>query len=174
MSDNPSQMIDLANLTPEMIEQLKGILGTAGGVTRTPAWKPLKDMRPPTTAKGRLNRPHFEWSAEDDGMTVIRPFPRLYWDKNGKEMRVESAEMPIPQDWTASPPIATALDATAQLQAQFDALSPEDQIFVLEAQKQARLKKIHDLMSGLSEADIASFSAAQKTAVETPKAKKSA
>ncbi len=155
-----SELIDLSNLTPDAIEQLKAILGSSGGTNRSPMWKPLRDMRPPTTAKGRLNRPHFEWSAEDDGHTVIPAYPRLYWDEQGIERRVETAEADklTPPTWRTMPPgKQEPINQAAVLQAQFDALSPEDQAYVLEAQKQTRLKRIHELMSGLSESDIASL-----------------
>ncbi len=150
--------LDLSNLTAEDIAQLKALLGVKEEPNgRSPIWKPLRDMRPPTTAKGRLNRPHFEWSAEDDGHTVIPAYPRLYWDEGGVERRVENAEKDkdTPETWRTSPPGKPApIDIAAVLQAQFDALSPEDQAFVLEAQKQTRLQKIHALMSGLSESEL--------------------
>lgn len=151
-------MIDLDNLTPEQIEQLKGILGSTGGMNRSPGWKPLKDMRAPTTQKGRLNRPHFEWSADDDGQTVIKPYPRLYWDANGIEKRIENAETPIPADWSAYPPSKAAIvDPMVRMQQEFDALSPEDQQFVLEAQKKARLAKLNEMMAGMTEANISNL-----------------
>ncbi len=151
-------LIDLDNLTPDQIEQLKGILGSTGGVNRSPAFKPLKDMRMPTTQKGRLNRPHFEWSADDDGNTWIKPYPRLYWDAAGVERRVESAETPIPSDWTSYPPSKAAIvDPMVRMQQEFDALSPEDQQFVLDAQKKARLNRLNEMMAGASEANLAAL-----------------
>jgi hypothetical protein len=148
-------MIDLDNITPEQLEQLKALIGQAPG-SRSPAWKPLKDMRAPTTQKGRLNRPHFEWSAEDDGQTVIKPYPRLYWDANGVEKRVESEAEFIPHDWTSYPPSKAAIvDPMVRAQQEFDALSPEDQQLVLAAQKQARLNRLQSMMSDLSDANLA-------------------
>ncbi len=169
-------MIDLENLKPEDIEALKSILGSTGGANRSPAWKPLKDMRPPQDPNPlkRLNRPHFEWSAYDDGNTVIKPFPKLYWDEKGIERLVATAEADksVPETWQSSPPGKQApIDPMVRLQAEFDALSPEDQAFVLEQQKAQRLKKIHELMAGLSEADLASLT--PKT-IEAAKTKKSA
>lgn len=151
-------MIDLDNLTPEAIAQLQAVLGVAGGVNRSPAWKPLKDMRPPTTVKGRLNRPHFEWSADDDGQTVIKPYPRLYWDAAGVERRVESADVPIPAEWNSYPPSKAAIiDPMVRMQQEFDALSPEDQQFVLDAQRKARLNRLNEMMSGMSEANLSAL-----------------
>lgn len=157
---NDPQMIDLANLTPDMIDQLKAVLGSTGGVNRSPGFKPLKDMRPPTTAKGRLNRPHFEWSAEDDGHTVIKPYPRVYWDERGAERLVTSADadQTTPASWMPYPPSKAALvDPMVKMQAEFDALSPEDQQFVLDAQRKSRLNRLHEMMAGLSEADLATL-----------------
>lgn len=148
-------LIDTDNLTPEQIAALRTALGitdtTAGA--RSPAWKPLKDMRPATTAKGRLNRPHFEWSAEDDGHTVIKPFPRLMWDERGIERLVQTQEDldTVPTAWMPYPPSKAALvDPMVKMQADFDALSPEDQAFVLEAQKKARLNRLNEMMNNLS------------------------
>ncbi len=160
-------MIDLERLSPDDIEALRAVLGSATGATRSPAWKPLKDMRPPTTQKGRLNRPHFEWSADDDGHTVIAPFPRLMWDEKGVEHKVESVEAlaALPSTWNPYPPSKAALvDPMVKMQADFDALSPEDQQFVLDAQKKARLNRLHEMMSGLSEKDLASLNVKQTDA----------
>lgn len=157
---NEPQLVDLANLTLDQIDQLKAVLGSTGGVNRSPGFKPLRDMRAPTTAKGRLNRPHFEWSADDDGQTVIKPYPRLYWDEGGVERRVETAEADklTPAAWMPYPPMKAAIVAPmVKMQAEFDALSPEDQEFVIAAQKKARLNKLHELMSGLSGADLATL-----------------
>ena len=153
-------LIDLENLTPDAIEQLKAVLGSSGGNGRTPIRKPLTNLNPPNTAKGRLNRPHFEWSAEDDGQTVIAPFPCLRWDENGVERRIETLEelQRVPETWTAAPPMAmAAADPMDKLREEFDALSPEDQAFVIEAQKKARLERLHGLMAGISEKDVASL-----------------
>jgi hypothetical protein len=160
-------MIDLSNLSPEQIAQLRAVLGTtdAAAGARSPAWKPLSDMRPPTTAKGRLNRPHFEWSADPDGMTVIPDYPTLYWDGAGIEHRVESAEADAttPATWKPYPPSKAAIvDPLVKAQAEFDALSPDDQAFVIQAQKKARLNKLHEMMAGLSDKDLATLTA-QKT-----------
>lgn len=160
--------IDLTSLTADDIVKLKTLLGVkeeAGG--RSPVWKPLADMRAPTTTKGRLNRPHFEWSAEDDGHTVIPAYPTLYWDDHGVERRVETAEAEklIPASWKPYPPRKAAIvDPLVKAQAEFDALSPEDQQFVLQAQKQARLNRLNEMMSALSDTDLASL---------TPKSEKS-
>lgn len=166
-------MIDLENLTREDIDALRAVLGSATGATRSPAWKPLKDMRPPNTAKGRLNRPHFEWSADDDGNTVIKPFPRLMWDDKGIEHKIENAEAlaALPSTWNGYPPSKAAIvDPMVKMQAEFDALSPEDQQFVLEAQKKARLNRLHEMMSGMSDKDLAGLTVKPSEA----KAKKTA
>jgi len=157
-----ANVIDLDHLTPDLIAQLRGKLGiTEQQGQRSPLRTPLTDLRMPRSQKERLNRPHFEWSAEDDGHTEIKPFPRLYWDGNGIEQRVESAEelqARSQPDWTAAPPMATALSAADRARQEFAMLSPEDQAFVLDSQKKARMSRLHERMSLLSDADIASFS----------------
>ena len=165
--------LDLTTLTPDAIEQLRAMLGTTGGVVRSPGFKPLKDLRLPTTAKGRLHRPHFEWSAEDDGNTWIPPFPRLCWDAQGHEHRIENEEdlATVPNTWSLTPPTtARAADPMVQVRAEFESLSVEDQQFLLNAQKQTRLNRINELMNGLSKDDLAALSVPKAE----PKARKSA
>lgn len=157
--------IDLTKLTAEDIAGLKALLGVkeAEGA-RSPVWKPLSDMRAPTTTKGRLNRPHFEWSAEDDGHTFIPAYPTLYWDDHGVERRIESAEAEkqIPATWKPYPPRKAAIvDPLVKAQEEFDALSPEDQQFVLQAQKQARLNRLNEMMSALTDTQLAAMNTKQ-------------
>ena len=165
--------LDLASLTPDDIDHLRAVLGTQGGVVRSPGFKPLKDLRMPTTTKGRLHRPHFEWSAEDDGNTWIKPFPRLAWDAQGHEHRIETENdlATIPSSWSLTPPSSrTGEDPMARVRAEFESLSVEDQQFLLNAQKQARLNRINELMNGLSKDDLASLGVPKAE----PKARKSA
>ncbi len=172
-----ANLIDLDNLSPDLIDQLRAKLGipeTQSGM-RSPIRKPLTDLRMPRTSKGRLNRPHFEWSADDDGNTEIPPFPRLYWDGHGVEMRVESAEDLLAKkqaDWTDAPPMQGALTAADRARAEFLQLSADDQAIVLKAQKDARLARLHGVMSVLSDADIASFQTAGPVEVESKASKK--
>jgi hypothetical protein len=152
----------------ELIDKLRGLLGLPNA-GRSPIMKPLRDLRAPTTAKGRLNRPHFEWSAEDDGNTFIAPFPRLYWDARGVEVRIESEEELLMRDrtgWTDRPPMAHALTERERADAMLAQLSPEDRQFVLEAQKKTRLDRIRETLSGLSSADIAAIMSSQQPVAE--------
>lgn len=145
--------IELSDLPAEIQALL------TGGSTRSPVRKPLTDLREPTTAKGRLNRPHFEWSADPDPKgTVIPEYPRLMWNAEGDEQLVESANVPIPPDWTPYPPLVAPVGQMDALQAQLEALSPEDRALVFEAQRQARLKKIQDQLAGLSDRELAKVS----------------
>ena len=138
------------------LEQLKALLGSTGGGTRSPIRKPLTDLRMPQNAKGRINRPHFEWSAEDPNVKEENPGIRLFWCEKGIEHAVKPDEAPE-AGWTPYPPRLQAIDPMTAVQAEFDALSPEDQKIVMEAQRQARLKKLQDKMSGLSLDDLDSL-----------------
>ncbi len=157
---------DVTQLTSEDLETIAALI--KGGGNRSPVWKPLRDMRAPQTQKGRLNRPHFEWSADEppEG-TKIPAYPRLMWDAKGTEYSIAN---PIDEQrrrdegWTTAPPMASALSASDRIQSELAALSPEDRQFVIEAQKQARLNKLKEQMSGLSNADLAALMAAQPTA----------
>lgn len=160
-------LINNPNANHELIDKLRGLLGMPN-TGRSPAFKPLRDLRAPTTAKGRLNRPHFEWSADDDGQTVIPPFPRLYWNAQGVEVRIESeADLArVGKDWTSSPPMAHAQTEKERAEAMLAMLSPEDRQFVLEAQQKTRLERIREQLSGLSAADIAAIMSANAPAAE--------
>lgn len=162
--------INLEDLPPE----IQALIG--GANHRSPIRKPLTDLREPTTAKGRLNRPHFEWSADPppEG-TVIPPYPRLFWDANGVEIKIASPEheaSTVQPEWTSAPPMAHAISAVDQLQKELAALSVEDRAFVMEAQRKARLERLHGKLSLLSDGDIASL--APVTVPVEVKAKKSA
>lgn len=172
--------LDLTKLTPDDIAQLKALLGVKEDADgRSPIWRPLTDMRPPKTARGRLNRPHFEQSAEEppEG-TTIPAFPRLFWDGAGIERKIHEDQLHlVGTDWTSAPPLASAVvDPMIRIQAEFDALSPEDQQFVLNAQKQARLSRLHSLLADLPDQDVASLNVkpALQAVPALPKEKKTA
>lgn len=152
-------LINNPNANHEILDKLRGLLGMPNS-GRSPAFKPLRDLRAPATQKGRLNRPHFEWSADDDGTTVIPPFPRLYWDERGVERRIENEDdlvRLVGKDWTDRPPMAHAQTEKERAEAMLAMLSPEDRQFVLEAQQKTRLERIREQLSGLSPADIAAI-----------------
>ncbi len=151
--------LDIKSLTPEDIETLRGLIGNANinEQMRTGRRKILTDLRAPSTAAGRLYRPHFEWSADDPGGQVIPPFPRLYWDENGVEGRFESqADMDarMQENWTLLPPNQVPLTKQQMIDRELASLSPEDRDFLLDAQKKARIGRLQDLMSGMSAADV--------------------
>jgi hypothetical protein len=153
-------MIDIKSLSREDLADLREMLGLGGGVEERIAVvrKPLSDLRP-QQGKKRLYRPHFEFSADDDGQQVIPAYPRLYWDESGTERRVESAAFAVPATWTPYPPTKAAIvDPLVRAQAEFDLLSPDDQQFVLEAAKSARLAKLNAMMATFSEADMNTLS----------------
>lgn len=170
-------MIDVNKLTADDLQILKNMLGIKEESTRSPMWRPLRDLRPPQTAKGRLNRPHFEWSADEppEGV-VIPPFPRLYWDGRGVEVRVESEDDLIARakpDWTDRPPMANAMSEADRVRAEIALLSDEDREFLMTAHKQAKMDRLKEQMMTLSAADIASLASsatAQPVAVTDPEA----
>lgn len=171
--------LDLSNLSPEQIAQLRAQLGLPGETPmRSPIMRPLSDLRAPTTARGRLNRPHFEWSADPppEGV-VIPPYPCLWWNPRGQEVRVESPEhmkaLGIGDGWTARPPMGNELTPEDRLKAEVAQLSPSDREFLLKSVRDARMASLRDKMSGLSNETIAEL--LPKPPVEPEKvAKKSA
>lgn len=164
-----AQMIDLSQLPAEIQALVNG-----GQGQRSPIRKPLTDLRPPMTAKGRLNRPHFEWSADPDpNPPAITSATHLFWDATGVEHAVTDEGLGnVPKDWTTSPPMAHALSAMERAQAELMMLSPEDRQFVLDAQKKTRLDRIREQLSGLSATDIAAILAANAPAEPIAEIKK--
>jgi hypothetical protein len=166
--------IDLTQLTQEDLVALKAALGiqeTEG--TRSPAPRPLRDLRAPTTAKGRLHRPHFEWSAEEppEGVT-IPPFPRLMWTPHGQEVRIESPEhmkeLGVGVGWTDRPPMGNEMTAEDRLRAEVEMLSPEDRELLFKSVKEARISSLKERMVGLTNDDIAALMPSKPKPVEKP------
>ncbi len=80
----------------------------------------------------------------------------------------------IPESWTSAPPLrSVAVDPMIAIHAEFDSLSADDQAFVLNAQKQARLARLHGLLANVSEQDIAGLTP-KPIADKTTKEKKTA
>ncbi len=165
-------MIDLSQL-PEEVQQLVAAAGGALG-TRSPIPKPLKDLRAPTTAKGRLHRPHFEWSADPDpDPRPIGPYPMLFWDASAVEHSIpnEEALKTKPADWLSTPPFAAPMSELDALQKELLALSPEDRAFLLEEQRKQRIARIQGRMQNLPDAALAQLQATpEKTDKKLPKA----
>jgi hypothetical protein len=141
--------INLEDLPPEIQALVSNLNGG-----RSPIPRPLADLRPPTTARGRLHRPHFEWSADPDpNPPPLGPYPMLFWDAHGIEHRVMSdAELQAkPADWMPSPPLVATRTGADALQHELDALAPEDRAFLLDAQKKQRLQRISDRLAQLTD-----------------------
>ena len=155
--------LDLNSLTPDIIQKLLDLVNSPQGTAamRSPVRKPLTNLNMPQSARDRLHRPHFEWSADapPEGVT-IPPFPRLYWDRHGREIRVESGEDLMTRDttgWTDAPPLGKALTPAELVQAEFDSLSDEDKQLVLTATKQAKLGRIQEAMGQLNPAELSAI-----------------
>lgn len=152
--------MELSDLSPELISQLRSMLGLPDD-TRSPVRKPLADLRAPSTAKGRLHRPHFEWSADPppEGVT-IGPWPRLMWDPRGVERRLENedhmrATIGDGVGWTSAPPMANAISDEDRLAAEIASLSKEDREFLLTQHRTARLNSLTERMLSLSPEAVA-------------------
>lgn len=167
---------DINSLSAEDIEALRGVLGVKSSqeAFRTGQRKKLTDLRAPSTAAGRLYRPHFEWSADDPGGQIIPPFPRCAWDENGVEVLMHSQEEMDnrPKGWSLTPPNVAPLTKQEQMERELAQLSPEDRDWLLAAQKKARLERVQALMDGMSTAEVSQ--ALESSAPQSAKAKKSA
>ena len=167
-----SDMIDLSQLPPEVQALVQAAGGTMGN--RSPVPKPLKDLRPPTTAKGRLHRPHFEWSADPDPNPPELGFqPVLFWDASGVEHAVttEEALATVTPSWSRTPPFAAPMSAVDQIQKELLMLSPEDRAFLIDEQRKQRIARIQSRMSALPDAALAQLQAASAHEVSEPKGK---
>ena len=160
----------LRGLTPE---QLSGILAQGHG--RSPI-KPrqLHDLRLLPTATD----PRPTWVQATDGREFgpeqHLPYPALLWHvETGQEITVHSAEERAAKGpmWTTVAPTAVPLDPVEQAKRMFDSLSPEDQQFVLDMQRKARMDAVSAAMSALTPSQQA---AAFGQPDEAPKRKKSA
>jgi hypothetical protein len=158
----------LKGLSPD---QLSGILSQASN--RSPIRdRQLHDLRLLPTAKD----PRPMWVQATDGREFgpekHSPFPALLWHvETGEEITVQSEAEKQARGamWTSTPPNTKPLDPEAQARAMFEALSPEDQQFVIEMQRKARMDAVSAAMSALTPSQQA---AALGQPVEQPKKKK--
>ena len=150
--------MDLTSLTPEQLSQLRQQLGlpdSSNPTGRTSEFRPrqLHDLNEKPSATNA--RPLFVWSAEKPANWVptTPPFAQLLWtpaDKQGKHHEVcahspQEVKDLAAQGYWLTPPVGIEVDPMDAIQAQFEALSPEDQKLLLEAQaqdKQARLRQM--------------------------------
>ena len=167
-------MIDVSQLSAADIAALKAVLAGTDDTGRSPIRdRQLHDLRLLPTASDP--RPTFFWSAEAPrnagDLTRTTLYPRLMWDKDGKEVTapdLKAQESYTAQGYVLLPPAnAEAPDPMDELRIAFEALSPEDRATLVAAQKQSKLAAIQAQMAALSDADIDALIAGV-----TPKAKK--
>lgn len=106
------------------------------------------------------------WSTEspiDYVPTAGSLYPRLMWRTeadargNHQEITVHSAEeqyLRIAEGFQVEVPALIPVDPMEQIQAQFDALSPEDQKLMLEAQAQDKRNRLQAKLTNLSEEQL--------------------
>lgn len=157
----------LKGLTPD---QLNGILAQGYGRSPIRTERQLHDLRLQPTATDP--RPLFVPSVDAPRDVIIThsPFPRLLWHRGtGEEITVHSLDEVRLRgaDWTDVPPNQAPLDPLEHARQLFEALSPEDQAFVLEHQRKARLDRVNAYLGTLSEHQVA-----QAMTGEPKKAKK--
>lgn len=167
--------MDLSSLSHDQLlalkSQLDGLTDTSGRSPIHP--RQLHDLRLAPTATDP--RPMFVWSADGrefaPGPGTL--YPKLLWHREtGAEVTVTSRveEQALEGEYTPTYTPANAATPMDAVQAAFDALSPEDQTIVLEAQRQSRIQDVAAKLSGLSEKALAQV----LTAAEPKKRKKSA
>lgn len=167
--------MDLSRFTPEQIAELKSALGMAtDGSGRSPFPKrQLDDLRLLPTKDDP--RPTFFWSAESPrgvDLTKTFPYPRLLWSQDGVEVVAENATQHhafLEDGYVETAPAMAAIDPMAELQAELDALTPDDRALVLEAQRQDRLKALHTKLAGLSDASLLTLTASPEERIEKRK-----
>ncbi len=153
--------MDLTNLPTEMqaaflrmLEEYKaGTLGQPNG-QRSPLPGPLKDLRDPGDPSKRLHRPMFAFT-QVDSYTTPREYPKVKWHQNGTDTLVHTRaeEAALGDEW-GDLPTGKALSLPERIKAEMAQLSPEDQEFVKEMTRKARLTNIQAALADLSPAEI--------------------
>ena len=152
--------MDITNLTPEQLAELKAKLDGLTDVSGRSPIKPrqLHDLRILPNATDP--RPTFFWSAETPrnvgDLSRTTPYPRLMWHgETGQEITVTSAsalQSKTAEGYVLDPPDAVAAVSEAeQLQELLRALPAEDQAAILAAQKKTRMKDIESRLAALTE-----------------------
>ncbi len=139
----------LKGLTPD---QLSGILAQGHG--RSPLRpRQLTDLRLVPTATD----PRPTWVQDTDGrefgVITHLPYPALLWHREtGQEITVHSAKEREERGdmWVTVAPSTVVADPVDAARRMFESLSPEDQAFVLENQRQARIAAVSSAMGALT------------------------
>ena len=166
------------NLSPELLAQIQQAV--KDGSLQLPATGGRSPIRPRQLHDLRLlptkddPRPTFFWSATAprDGVDLTRTseFPKLlFHGETGTEIVVQSRDEQqahLAMGYTFNAPAWQAPDPMDAIQAQWDALSADDQALLLESQKQDRIAMLKAKLSALPEAKLAEMLA--KAAQETP------
>lgn len=147
----------LQALTPD---QIAGLLSQQAGERRSPLReRELTDL----TLLPSKDDPRPTFYQETDGREFLpirqNPFPKLLWHtKTGQEVTVRSAreqkDLGMVGEgglWTDVAPITGPVDPETQARKMFAALSPEDQEFILEHQRQMKLEAVKKMMGLLTE-----------------------
>lgn len=166
-------MITLDQLPPEIL----ALLNQNGLPTRTGARPVLTDLREPRTPKEKLNRPNFFWSADEEpGKPPYRhqEFPKIKWQQDGDQIRevlVRSAdeEAALIGAWSNFPPLVAPQTTADAIQAQLDALTPEERQLVFEAQRQQRMAALQAKLAAMPDAQLAKLMAADAAGEEPAK-----
>lgn|SRR5262245_49752785 len=124
---------------------------------------PLRDRQlHDLTLKPSKDDPRPTFFQETDGREFLpirhSPFPKLLWNRDtGEEVTVKTVheERELGSHWTTVPPSTAPLDPETYARKLFDALSPDDQAFILEHQRQMRLEQVKKAMGQLSESQAA-------------------
>lgn len=116
-------------------------------------------------------RPTFFWSVEkprNDGGESMRTheFPKLMWTPEGVEITVHSkAEQAThaADGYQLVAPAGLVIDPMDEIQAQWDAFSPEDKALILDAQRKERIKLMMEKLSTLPEERLAAIVASTES-----------
>jgi len=162
--------MDLSSFTPEQVEQLKKLLinqqtNADGRSTFVPRQRHNLLEKPGIKDEfGRyIPTPLFIPSAEGlHGVLEPPPFQQLLWsppNRKGEQTEVTAHSAKEVHDYIelgyqTKPPIGHEIDPLEQIQAQFDALSEEDQQLLIEAQAMDKRARLQAALANLSERDL--------------------
>lgn len=162
--------MDLSSFTPDQIAQLKALLGNqqSNADGRSPfVPRQRHNLLDKPGIKDEFGRyiptPLFIPSAEGiHGALEPPPFQQLLWsppNRNGEQTEVTARSAKEVDDYiklgyVTKPPAGHEVDPLEQIQAQFDALSEEDQRLLIEAQAQDKKARLQAALANLSEKDL--------------------
>jgi hypothetical protein len=159
--------VDLSSLSPDQLAGLKAQLDGLSDTTGRSPIRPrqLHDLRllPTATDPRPLFIPSAEAPRNATDLTRTTPYPRLLFDADtGVDVTAQDAphhRRLLAEGYVEIAPVLAPVAPLESVQAEFHALSDEDQALVLEGQRQARIAALQAKLSALPESAVTALTA---------------